>query len=639
MRIDVEKYLFVGAERDRLRFFAKAQESGIVEFIDLEGQGKRGLPSELQHLQAARKVLRGYAPARQEDLSDLSAADRIAEVVLRLKERLDRLEEEQRLLRQEIARVEVFGDFSVEDLRYVEEFGHRVVQFFFSKKAMADELAQEGDLIFVGTNFGLDYFVSIAAERKSYRGLIEMHIDRPVGQLRARYQEIFGEIRVIEQEIKSYEKRYAFLHKRYVDRLNAFNLTETGNGIEPLFEGHLFAIMGWVPDHKRDQLVELASGFNLVAEQIAVSPEDRVPTFLENGGWSRVGEDLVHIYDTPSTSDRDPSLWVLCFFAFFFSMIIGDMGYGLILLATSFWVQHKFRGREGLGRRFPRLCLLLSCGVVIWGTLTTSFFGIDFPLNSPVQKVSLVKWLVHQKIDYVIETQDIDYQELTVEYPSLAGFATGQQMLEGTSAAQVHHDFQKLYGSYANNVMIEIALIVGCLHVILSMLRIIDRHWAGIGWITFIVGAYLWCPSMLKSISMVNYVAGLSPEAAAKWGLQLIWIGLGLAVVLALVQHRIGGAIEITKVVQVFADILSYLRLYALGLAGAIMGQTFNMMGEDLGFVFGTVVILLGHALNIALGLMGGIIHGLRLNFLEWYHWSFGGGGHMFRPLKLLKIQ
>jgi V/A-type H+/Na+-transporting ATPase subunit I len=639
MRVDVEKYLFIGAERDRLRFFAEAQKSGVVEFIDPEGRSKKGLPSELHHLLAARKVLRGFAPADQEDLSDLSAADRIAEVVLHLKERLDRLEEEQRLLRQEIARVEVFGDFSTEKLHEVEEFGHRVIQFFFSKRRMAEELAAEPELIYVGSNFGLDYFVSIASERKSYPGLIEMHIDRPVGELRLRYQEIFGEIRLIEQEIKSYEKRYAFLHKRYVDRLNAFNLTEAGNDVEPLFDGHLFAIMGWAPDHKRAELAKLASEFNLVVEQIATDPDERVPTFLENKGWSRVGEDLVHIYDTPSTEDRDPSLWVLCFFAFFFSMIIGDMGYGLILLATSFWVQYKFRGREGLAKRFPRLCILLSCGVIVWGTLTTSFFGIEFPLTSPVKKVSLVDWLVHQKIDYIVDTQGIDYQELAKEYPSLAAYGSGQEMLSEIGLANVKHDFSKLYSSYANNVMIEIALIVGCLHVILSLLRVIDRHWAGIGWIVFIVGAYLWCPSMLKSVSMVNYVLGVSPDAAAKYGLQLVWIGLGLAVVLAFVQHRMGGAVEITKVIQVFADILSYLRLYALGLAGAIMSQTFNMMGEDLGLVFGIIVIIIGHAINIALGIMGGIIHGLRLNFLEWYHWSFAGGGHMFRPLKLEKIQ
>lgn len=639
MRVDVQKYLFIGAEQERMRFFAKAQESGIVEFIDPSGSVKKGLPADLQHLLAARKVLRGYEPAEQEDLGDLSAADRIADVILRLKERLDRLEEEQRILRQEIARVEVFGDFCVDDIRYIEERGHRKVQFFFSKKALAEELAPEGNLLYVGSNFGLDYFVSIAPERQSYPGLTEMRIERPVGTLRVRYEEIFGEIRVIEQEIKSYEKRYHFLQKRYVDRLNAYHLIEAGSSTEALFEGRLFAVMGWVPEDKLEELAQLGSGFNLVVEQIAVDPSDRVPTYLDNRGWTRVGEDLVHIYDSPSTTDRDPSLWVLCFFAFFFAMIVGDAGYGLILLATSIWLGWKFGPLEGVGKRFVKLCILLSSAVVVWGIVTTSFFGIQIPLTSPLQKVSFVTWAVEKKVDYVLSTGGEDYQEMVKEYPGAMQYSTAEEMLAHSDVDVAHHDVNALYDSYANNVMIELALLIGSIHVILSMCRVLDQHWAGIGWIVFIVGAYLWAPSMLDSLSMVNYLFGVSPAAATKIGLQLIWIGLGMAIFLAVLQHRLGGVAEVTKVVQVFADILSYLRLYALGLAGSIMSETFNMMGGEMGYVFGSLVILLGNGINIALAIMGGIIHGLRLNFLEWYHWSFGGGGRMLRPLQLLRIK
>ncbi|MGE0199234.1 MAG: hypothetical protein AB7S94_10820 [Simkaniaceae bacterium] len=122
-------------------------------------------------------------------------------------------------------------------------------------------------------------------------------------------------------------------------------------------------------------------------------------------------------------------------------------------------------------------------------------------------------------------------------------------------------------------------------------------------------------------------------------GQQLLWGGIALAVILALLQNKWAGFIELTKPIELFADVLSYLRIYALGLAAMILANTFNEMGMSLGFAAGFFVILVGHAINIVVGIMGGTIHGLRLNFIEWYHHSFQGGGRMFQPLKLLKTR
>jgi len=93
-------------------------------------------------------------------------------------------------------------------------------------------------------------------------------------------------------------------------------------------------------------------------------------------------------------------------------------------------------------------------------------------------------------------------------------------------------------------------------------------------------------------------------------------------------------------VIQVFADVLSYLRLYALALGGMVMAHTFNdHLGIEVGVVSGTLILLAGHFVNIGICAMGGVIHGLRLNFLEWYHYSFEGGGRLFNPLKLRRTK
>ena len=92
----------------------------------------------------------------------------------------------------------------------------------------------------------------------------------------------------------------------------------------------------------------------------------------------------------------------------------------------------------------------------------------------------------------------------------------------------------------------------------------------------------------------------------------------------------------IFKIIELFADALSYLRLYALGLASMVMASTFNEMAALVGGgLFGGMILLFGHTINITLGLMAGTLHGLRLNFLEWYHHCFEGDGKPFRPLML----
>ena len=149
-------------------------------------------------------------------------------------------------------------------------------------------------------------------------------------------------------------------------------------------------------------------------------------------------------------------------------------------------------------------------------------------------------------------------------------------------------------------------------------------------------------PSMMNgATSIFNFLGWIPKKAGSEIGMQLVYIGIGVAWILALVQHKKKGIEEPLKCMQIFADVLSYLRLYALSLAGIIMASTFNQLarevGNSFGYVFGFFIIVLGHMLNMTIGIMGGVIHGLRLNFLEWYHYSFDGGGKIFNPLKIIK--
>lgn len=635
MRIDVKKYLVLGPASLKERFFQRVQEEGIVEFV-AEGPLSAEVPAEIQTYRDAFHVLRTMVPVKQVRYDqDYRAPIAIARDLVETKEQLEKRQEQVRLLEQEIARVAPFGDFSMPDFKEIEKESGRHLQFYFRKAASNVPAPESDNLIKVGSAYGLDYYLGIHTEPTTYPSLIEMTIERPLGELQEELAFVHREIDALETDIARLAYHKKTLRQGLIEALNHHHLDLALATSDSFLEGEVFATQGWVPKNKEADLLKLADELQLHISPVAVEKEDRVPTYLENAGPARLGEDLIGIYDTPSTSDRDPSLWVFISFAIFFSMIIADAGYGLLLLGIALFLRFKFPNKGALFRRFTRLVTWLAGGCIVWGILTTSFVGIDFPPDSPLRKVSLTKWVVEKKADYLLAHKGPSYDELVKDYPQIAKATSGEQMILSVKKGEKY----PIFDTFSDNFMIELALFIGTIHIILSFLRYLDRHWAGIGWIIFMVGSYLFFPSILKALSLIHYLFGIPPVAGAEVGKYLLYAGLGLAALLALIQHRLGGIAEITNVIGVFADVMSYLRIYALSLAGMIMASTFDKIGLEAPLYIGIFIIIAGHTVNFTLAMMSGIIHGLRLNFIEWYHYSFEGGGRPFAPLSLLKQQ
>ncbi len=638
MRVDVKKFLFIGLDRDRERFFGKAQKTGIIHFIEPTKAAYKQTPEVIERILTAIKVVRGLPTGEQEELYRFDQTDFIVDQIISLHEDVERCEEEERILKMEISRIQVFGDFDVQDLDYLEAEGGRNIQFYCAGHGTAEEHADTTELIHVGSESGLDYFVGVHTEPKRYQGLIEMKIEKSLSQLKERLATVYQQQAVSEEALKVYAKYYNFLHESLKVELNAYNLDHAQIQADTDLDDTLFSVEGWVPKNKRKALHGLLEEMPVHAEEVAIEDQDAIPTYLENEGAHRIGEDLVHIYDTPGHTDKDPSMWVLCFFALFFSIIVGDGGYGLVFLAVALYLRKKFSKAPDAGRRVINLVTILAVSCIGWGLLTNSFFGVKIAPDHPARSVSLVNWLAHKKAEYHLSHDDGVIQAWQEKYPDLAQAQTSEQVLSQAKPMKAGGFEFEILDKFSDQILLEIALFIGIVHVTLSFMRYLGRNWAGIGWILFLAGAFLYFPDYLGAITWVQYVGGVDVKAAAEVGIDLIGIGLPTAVVLSLIQNRLLGLIEITNAIQVFGDILSYLRLYALGLASAIVSVTVNEMAMGLPVVLGAILVIVGHSINMVLAIAGGVIHGLRLNFLEWYHYSFEGGGRLFKPLKRLKI-
>jgi V/A-type H+-transporting ATPase subunit I len=279
-------------------------------------------------------------------------------------------------------------------------------------------------------------------------------------------------------------------------------------------------------------------------------------------------------------------------FAIFFAMILSDAGYAA-LLGLGLLLFWRRLGASTTGRRFRVLGSAIAAASFAWGVAVGSYFGFAPPPGSlPAQ----------------LHVLDLD-------------------------------DFE---------TMMRLSVGVGVFHVVLANLVRIGNLWprlqalAPLGWILVAVGGFtLWLVVSAPEPALLGQTAGYGG------------IGLGLALVFfassarpitglgSVLMRGVDGLLALTQVTKIFGDTLSYLRLFALGLASASLALTFNdlakQVGEQvpgLGLLLEILLLLIGHALNMALGLVSGVVHGLRLNYIEFYNWALSGEGYPFRPFK-----
>lgn len=638
MRIDVEKVLIIGPMSVKEHFFSEAQALGVVQFISPFAPPVER-PREIELLVEAIHILKRRVPIApiKGAQADLRQGSALALHIVEENERLERSHEHMRYLEKQIARIEVFGDFSLGELEDLYERTGRRVRFFYAKEneQLAEAVAGQPDLVYIGSHSDLAYFISFDRENRSYTPLIEMKIERSLGELQSELSATRRITDALDADLALFTRELHFLEQSLIDELNRYHLLQARETAEISLAGELFHVMGWVPKNKRALLETLCDKVAVHYAPIAEEEGDAIPTYLENEGLLRSGEDLIAVYDTPSRVDRDPSTWVLFSFALFFSMIIADAGYGLLLLIIAFYLRRKYAGKRGVIQRITRLTFMLSIGCMVWGVLAASYFGINLSPVSPFRQVSPIHWMAHQKAAYYIEHKPPAYEHQLHEYPELK---SEQAPLGYLMKVPKEGGGYAIYEDFSNSAMLELVLFLGALHISFGLLRYADKNWANVGWVIGIIGGYVYFPALIHATSLIHYLFHLPPAVGALIGPYLLYGGVLLAFVLALIQKRLAGLVEPMQVIQIFADIMSYLRIYALSLAGMIMASTFNGIGMKMPWYLGMWIILAGHGINFTLAIIGGIIHGLRLNFIEWYHYSFEGGGKPFQPLALIDV-
>jgi V/A-type H+-transporting ATPase subunit I len=631
MIIKVKKILIYGLKQEMEEFFTKTQAEAIIEIIH-KAQKITEMPSSIQDILSAIKIIK-HLPVKNEPFKEHYFDPKMAaKEIMEIKNSLDALALQKKELEDEVTKVSFFGHFSNTDLQYVEKEGKRIFQFFSLPSSLKDRTQVPQELVYLGTEYDLDYYVSIDRKRKNYPKMYEIFLDRPLKAILQHIKIIQEQILTLENELKNYQDYLPSLQKELIHELNLFHKAKAENqAIHPL-ENDLFMIEAWLPLSKEKEFKELIRPLMVEYTEVIPDREEKIPTFLKNEGLPQIGEDLIKIYDVPSSHDKDPSSWVLFFFALFYGMIIDDAGYGLIYLLIGAFLHYKIKKTTPAFLRIKKLIFLLGISCSFVGILQGEFFGLEVSPKSSYYSYAVLNKLVLKKADYHLSRKDDTYAYWLKSYPQIQNAKDGKSLLLLGEKNEKYEVAKK----FRDAVDMELALLVGIIHLCCSMLRDIKNRLSNLGWILFLIGGYLYFPFFLHATSITHFIFHATPFIGTI-GFYMMCGGIGLAVTLAVLVHRWLGLEEITKVIQVFSDSLSYLRLYALALAGSIIASVINEMAGQFPLYGAIFLLLIGHGINFVIGIMGGVIHGLRLNFIEWYHYSFIGDGKILNPLKLLK--
>ncbi len=357
---------------------------------------------------------------------------------------------------------------------------------------------------------------------------------------------------------------------------------------------------GWVKKRQLEQLERIVSKFG-ASSMIMIEPskDEPVPVELENNSLIRPFETITRLYGMPQPTSVDPTVFLAPFFAVFFGLCVADVGYGFMLALALWWMMKKMQ----TGKQAVMLFFLCSITTIIAGVITGSWFA------------DTVTALIPQQSGI---------------YAGLNGIREKLMLFDPMTQPMIFIVFTLILGYIQINFGFCIALVNNLLSKNF-VAAICDQ----LVWLVFLNNFALM--AVIKSGRLPGYPMWVCTATAVVCALTILLFAVRQGNWAA----RIGmGAFQLFSTVFFIGDILSYVRLMALGMVGCGFGMAINVLVKLLmdvpyvGFILGAVLFVVGHSFNVALSLLGAFVHSMRLQFVEFFPKFFSGGGMDFQPLR-----
>lgn len=612
MIVPMKKVTLVVLDREREDALKALRKTGVLHIEKQEAQSEtlEKLTGTLADAEQALAVLGEYAGKNTGKSSshsgDTNNASEIVEQVLQLREERKEAYEIMARTGRELDRFALWGDIDPTDFDYFAEKG---IYFFPFEMSVDDYTAIPESVRSIIVN----------RDKKNIRCLIWgeddlLHADMPPGareivlpekstvELRSDFETAQARIPKIDAELTTLAASIPVV-AAYIDALRyekefetvragmeAVAVTENGN-----HPADLAALCGYLPTEKAPAISKAAAKNGWACLITDPDDEDAVPTELKNNRFVNLIKPLMDFLGTvPGYREVDISLWFLLFFGIFFAMIFGDAGYGAILAGISLWGIFSARGKGTTPPPALSMMVYLALMTMAWGTITCTWFGI------PVEHLP-------------------DFFK-TIALPAFSN--------ENPTAP----DNIKVFCFTLGLVQISVAHLIGIVRNRTSL-----KALGELGSLMMTVGMYFVVLNLVVSAEKYPLSDIILGSIGAGFLLNFIFINFEGAIGKGILESLKNIITMCLGVVNMFGDIMSYIRLWAVGLAGAAISATVNEMAGPFlgGFIIfaGVLLLVFGHGLNYVMNALSVIVHGVRLNTLEFSnHLGLTWSGFKYEP-------
>ena len=609
------KYSFILLSGETEGFLNKLQEMGVVDVTRSAKPIDENSARMLDDVSAAKRIitkLEGIGYDKDANIESIMKAYNEAVLAEKLTEgaqkafvELMELETLRTSVAKEVSLRRPWGDFDKSKLDSLETLGFAVRYYIVPAKKFSAEWSSLYPLEVIAEDGTNVWFVTISPKGEEYTFPVDA-VSAPEGswkEAQATLDEVDAKISAVKGILLKYKEAIPQMQTRCEKELTDLDMYLAAAATESAAENMLSVLEGFAPIENDETLCSEFDKMGILYIKEDAAQTDNPPIRLKNNKFVKMFESLTGMYGMPNYDEFDPTPIVSIFFLLFFAMCLGDAGYGLVLILVGLalkkgWVKiSMFDGIGGL------IATLGAATAVVGGALGT-FFGMSI--------INLVP--------------------------------------EGTAA----WDYYKFVGSNIPTPMGELpfqmllALGIGVFHICLAMVikavgytkRLgFKENLATWGWTLLIVGGVI--------VALLG-AGKLLSAAAIKWAVIAIGAISALGIYIFNTPGRnplinVGAGLWDTynMATGILGDVLSYIRLFALGLAGGILGAAFNDLGKmvlgdgGVNWVFFILILLVGHVLNLLMSCLGAFVHPLRLNFVEYFKNSgYEGKGKIYNPLK-----
>ena len=586
MITQMKKYTFLVFHREYEAFLEQLRDLGVVHVT--EKAAGMADDAHLQELLAkadnARKLIAQGAP------------DQLLTEKANLEQRIAATQ-------KEVNKMAIWGDFSAERMKQLKAAGYTLRYFTCPKKLFQEEwgivVAEQGATV---------YFVQVtssgdeAKDESLEAGVQEQYLNqKSAADLQKDVEGLNGLLVAQNARIELWAKEnIPALEEELKQLQEQIDWKRVTLNTESEADGSLKILEGFCPIDQVAALDAMLQKQEVYYQAEDPTAEDNTPIKLRNNKFTQLFESLTGMYGWPNYGEFDPTPILAPFFLLFFAMCMGDCGYGILLIIIGLLIAKKklnIAMFEGLGP----IITVLGVGTMVVGFFLGTFMGIDL-YNA--------EWMPQALKSVMIKGEVMGY-----------------------------------------DIQMVLALCIGVFHICLAMVvKAIcytkqfgfKENIATWGWTLLIVGGLL--------VAILGMT--VLPAALFKWAIIAVGTVSALAIYIFNTPGRnplinIGAGLWETynMATGILGDVLSYIRLYALGLAGGMLGAAFNNLGlmvmggstegatwQWLPFV---LILVLGHVLNLAMSALGAFVHPLRLSFVEYFkNAGYEGKGTLYQPFK-----